>query len=146
MEVIDEHAGMISNFEVLEVLKDIKDGVSGHKKPGKNQTNLATILYSTLKYLEKTPCNDQNRENIAEFMTAVEPFKLTQAEKLQLLNQRPTTAVEIQLIVEESEERLTEEQIEELLDVIIKTLPGEEAPAEADQEEPMQEEEPAEES
>lgn len=145
MEVIDEHAGMISNFEVLEVLKDIKDGVSGHKKPGKNQTNLATILYSTLKYLEKTPCNDQTRENIAQFMSAVEPFKLTHAEKLQLLNQRPTTAVEIQLIVEESEERLTEDQIEELLDAIIQTLPGEEAPA-AQEEEPMQEEEQAEES
>jgi len=142
MEVIDENAGMISNFEVLEVLKDIKEGVSGHKKPGKNQTNLATILYSTLKYLEKTPCNDQNRDNIAEFMTAVEPFKLTQAEKLQLLNQRPTTAVEIQLIVEESEERLTEDQIEELLDVIIKTLPGEEPEPAAEQEEeqPMEEE------
>lgn len=150
MEVIDENAGMISNFEVLEVLKDIKDGVSGHKKPGKNQTNLATILYSTLKYLEKTPCNDQTRENIAEFTTAVEPFKLTQAEKLQLINQRPTTAVEIQLIVEESEERLTEDQIEELLDVIIKTLPGEEpeapADAEPEEEQPMEEEEPTEEA
>ena len=98
MEVIDENAGMISNFEVLEVLKDIKEGVSGHKKPGKNQTNLATILYSTLKYLEKTPCNDQNRDNIAEFMTAVEPFKLTQAEKLQLLNQVCIELLEIFLI------------------------------------------------
>lgn len=132
MEVIDENAGMVSNFEVLEVLKDIKEGVSGHRKPGKNQTNLATILYSTLKYLEQTPCNKQNRETIAQFTKAVEPFKLTQAEKLQLLNQRPTTAVEIQLIVEESEERLTEEQIEELLTIVTETLPGEE---------PMQEEE-----
>ena len=137
MEVVDDNAGMISNFEVLQLLKDVQSGEGGYRKPGKSQQHLATILYSTLKYLEKTPCKDQTTECINEFMQAVESFKLTKAEKLQLLNQRPCTAVEIQLIVEESEERLTEEQIEELLSVISKTLPGD--PPQVEEEEPMEE-------
>jgi len=110
-------------------------GKGGFKKPTQQQQNLATVCYETIKYLEKTTCVLQNAQIIQDFMLRLAPFKLTKAEKLSLLNLRPTTAVEIQLLVEESEERLSEEQIEELLVIITETLP--ELSTEA--EEPMEE-------
>lgn len=123
MEVIQDNAAMLSNYEVFSLLQDIQQGKS-QEKPGKHQELLSTIVYETTKHLGNTTCVHQNPEVIQNFMEALKPYKLTKAEKLQLLNHRPMSAVEIQLIVEESEERLTEEQIEELLLVIEKYLPG----------------------
>ncbi len=122
--MVDENAAKLSNFEVFQLLRDIESGTNGQKKPNKAQQNLATISYSTLKYLEKTPCAHQSEEVLAAFMKAVQPFKLTKAEKLLLLNHRPLTAVEIQLMVEESEERLTEDDIDKLLTIVLETLPA----------------------
>ena len=134
MEVVNKSKALLSNTEVLSLLEDIQSGKNGCKSPNNQQQNLATICYETVKYLEKTPCRQQNPEVVKEFMRKVAPFKLTKAEKLQVLNHRPTTAVEIQLLIEESEERLTEEQTECLLQIIAETLP-----AEAERNEPMDE-------
>lgn len=43
---------------------------------------------------------------------------------MQIANIRPKQVVEVQLIVEESEERLTEEQVDELVDTIVRILPN----------------------
>ncbi|XP_035691818.1 DNA-directed RNA polymerase III subunit RPC9-like [Branchiostoma floridae] len=126
MEVVNDQAAMLSNYEVFSLLKEIES--KGKKKKSRAQQNLATITYETLKYLSNTPCTLQNPEMVAEFMEALGPYNLTKAEKLQLLNHRPSSAVEIQLIIEESEERLTEEQIDELLQLVADKLPDPNAP------------------
>jgi len=118
MEVTDATSANLSNYEVLQLLHNLKDN-DNRKQFG----SLATIKYKTVKYLESSPCSSQSDEIISTFLKAVSNFNLTKAEKLMLLNLRPSTEVEIQLIVTESEERLTEEQIQQLLQVISETLP-----------------------
>ena len=85
-------------------------------------------MWFCLRYLKDTACSSQSPEAVKNLMEALEPFKLTKAEKLQLLNLRPCSLVELQLIVEELDERLkTEEDIEHLLLVIKEKLPIEES-------------------
>ncbi|KAI6074304.1 DNA-directed RNA polymerase III subunit RPC9 [Aix galericulata] len=96
----DANAALLSNFEVFQLLTDLKQQrkESGKNKQSSGQQNLNTIMYETLKYISKTPCRYQSPETVKEFLIAMKGHKLTKAEKLQLLNHRPVTAVEIQLI------------------------------------------------
>ncbi|XP_011164523.1 DNA-directed RNA polymerase III subunit RPC9 [Solenopsis invicta] len=109
---------LLSNHEVLDILQNMKSIKSCKNKS--DMTPLATISYQTIKYFtdEKMAFVKQSPQKIQEFLKAMEPFKLTKAEKLTLLNLCPTTQLEIQLMVEESEERLTDEEVETLLQII----------------------------
>ncbi|GIY94021.1 DNA-directed RNA polymerase III subunit RPC9, partial [Caerostris extrusa] len=122
------------NREVLTLLENLKSDLKGPKysvkmnamkelsEREKRLQGLNTIVYETVKYLEETPCATQTPECIKDFLKAIEPYGLTNR-KLQLLNTRPTSLVEIQLLIEESEERFTEEMVNEILNVIATTLP-----------------------
>uniref|UniRef100_A0A1B0DJT1 DNA-directed RNA polymerase III subunit RPC9 n=2 Tax=Phlebotomus papatasi TaxID=29031 RepID=A0A1B0DJT1_PHLPP len=84
--------------------------------------NLATICYETLQYLEETPCKFQSKEKIVEFREAVKKFNLSNSECFMMANDPPTSPLHIQILVEDSEERLTEEQVSELLRIVEQTL------------------------
>nr|CAB3233703.1 CGRP-RCP calcitonin gene-related peptide receptor component protein [Phallusia mammillata] len=127
MEVENPNAAMLSNYEVLKLLNEYVDEQKKTKQTRSDQ-NLSTITYETLKYLNETPASVQNQDSIETAVKALRPFGLTKAEKLQMINLRPTTAVEISLIIEESEERVTEEQIDDIIEIIshLPELPAEE--------------------
>ena len=124
----------LSNYETYLVVKQIhennNDRESGKRgKKGQNRTlehcnfGLNTVTYETLKYLEQTPCIEQNPDIMKKFSHEVKKFGLKKTEILQIFNLRPTTLVELQLIIEDSETRLTEVQINELIELIRTALP-----------------------
>ncbi|VEN63830.1 unnamed protein product [Callosobruchus maculatus] len=117
MEIVNSNCASLSNYEVLEHLQKVKDCRPKHKG------QLATITYETLRYLENTPCKDQTEESIKECIKELAPFKLHKTELLIMINSPPVTPLEIQFIVEESEERLTEDQVQEILSIISKHFP-----------------------
>lgn len=54
---------------------------------------------------------------------SLQPFKLTRAELLQVLNLAPCSEVEVHLIVEQCEERVDEQQMAQFLEIVSKHLP-----------------------
>jgi hypothetical protein len=138
MEILNKNVALLSNCEVYTLLKQTKEELANKLAKKKNlkdssslelnvDKHLSTIVYESLRYLEKTPCALQNTLAVSEFLKKFDDpnniFKLTKIEKLQLLNQRPSSAVELQCIIGDSEERFTLEQMDDLLEFIHSNLP-----------------------
>ncbi|XP_067641982.1 DNA-directed RNA polymerase III subunit RPC9 [Eurosta solidaginis] len=121
MEIVNPCFSVISNYEVMESLKTLKDT---KKKYGLR--NLATITYESLQYLEDSQCKHQSREAILAFLAEVRQLtcKLTTTECLMMVNDPPMSALHIQLLIEDSEERLSEEQVSELLQIVARHFPN----------------------
>ncbi|KAG2217906.1 hypothetical protein INT45_008656 [Circinella minor] len=126
MIIENPRAAMLSNFEVLQLLeeqqakqKKAQDSTNGISVP----ENLRTVQFELAEYLKETSCGTQDQKQVKEFMEAMKSYELTMAEKLQLLNLRPRSAVEIYLLIEECEERFSEDQLEEMLETVLSALP-----------------------
>jgi len=119
MEVVETCDALPCNAEVLQFLKERRD------KLGKG----GTVVLEALNYLEKTPAGplseDISSEKLNGFCKSIEKFNLKPAEKLQILNHCPKSAVEIQLLVEDSEERLSDTDVDEILIAVKVHLLGE---------------------
>uniref|UniRef100_A0A1I7Z626 DNA-directed RNA polymerase III subunit RPC9 n=1 Tax=Steinernema glaseri TaxID=37863 RepID=A0A1I7Z626_9BILA len=118
MEVIDNAQGPLTSFEVLNILKEAKAGSSKQKTQ-----SYKTLLYTSTKYLQSRPAAVQTKEGIENLMRALKPFKFTPPELVQIVDLRPTKAVELSLIAEETEARFTEEQEQQILKLVAEHLP-----------------------
>ena len=137
MEIINARAATMTNFEVMRFLKEQKDSIKppkGKKEKGskaqKVNKSLLTVTLETLSWLENSPAGVQEEHHIKEFAQQLSDLcqegsmQLSKEEVVQLINHRPGSAVEIQLLLENSEERFTEDQVEKLLQIVDECLPA----------------------
>ncbi len=122
MEIVDACDALPCNAEVLQFLRENRSKLAGKSSKDKGQAKAATVVLETLNYLEKTPAGNLvdkiSSVKLNDFMTDTSKYNLTDSERLQILNHCPKSAVEIQLLVEDSEERLSETEVNELLSMI----------------------------
>ncbi|CAG7834736.1 unnamed protein product [Allacma fusca] len=123
--------GYLSNYEVFKYFSEIKEASSRNEDRAsalKYNKHLSTIVYEAVQYFKKSPCTVQSPVGIAEFMRRIKPFGLTKLEQLSILNTRPSMPVDIQALIEESEERLTEDQVDEIIQIVDQCLPPVDTP------------------
>ena len=111
MEVRNVRCTFLTNHEVLTMLESTK--ASSSNSANLHQHN--TIIYESLKYLRSTPIAGQTDDSIATLVRALNTYDLTPAELLQIVNLRPKSVTDITMIIEEVEERYTDEQVEQIL-------------------------------
>ena len=144
MEVLDKSEAVLSNVELLLFLREEKKSTFGSKgirapnNPNAHRAGtVGTLMFETLSSLESGaaakiatvgPSGRSPEDKIPEFLSKIADFGLTKSEKLMLINHCPRTAVEIHLLIEEAEDRLNEEQTEQILELVRTILL--EAPAE----------------
>ncbi|KAJ0180752.1 hypothetical protein K1T71_004156 [Dendrolimus kikuchii] len=120
METIKSNAAFLCNYEVMQILQQLKDNT---QKKHKREASLATVTYETIHYLQDTECKIQSAQAIQKFLEAMKKYKLTKTEKLMMVNTPPRTELEIQLIVQESEERLSESDVKDIISLVNEVLP-----------------------
>ena len=130
MKIVNARDGVLTNLEVKMLLEQqqaarllderkkplpgARRGLAGNSS-WQSRQNAATISDQVLSYLADNNCSAQTRESIQVFMHAIEPYALTRAESLALVNTQPQSVVEIYLLVEECEERFSPDDVLELL-------------------------------
>ncbi|XP_039682727.1 DNA-directed RNA polymerase III subunit RPC9 [Medicago truncatula] len=120
MKILEENAGALTNFEVLDFLR--AKGAS--KDPSRVLAKVAMSEYKVYDYLVKTPAGSQTRESVKEYFTAIKQHDLSEAEVLNVLNIRPASEVEIYHIIEDCEERFPDEEVTEIVEKVGNTLPA----------------------
>ncbi|CAO3587651.1 unnamed protein product [Absidia cylindrospora] len=129
MIIKNAKSALISNYEVFNILNE---RIEYQKEIQTTQPNveypehLRTIQFELAEYLKKTPTKSQTTVQVKDFLEQMGQYTLTLGEKLQILNLRPKSAVEIYLLIEECEERFSEQDLDNILSIIITTLPHEE--------------------
>ncbi len=147
MKIVEENVSLVCNNEVLAVLQQggagSRQGAQRKTLPSETEARLRAAarlqcLQSVLQdgganhaeprpkqvytYLLENQGAVRPREQLQAFAAAAKALGLSRAEALQLLNLRPTTLVELHLVIANCEARLAPERLDELLALVAQHL------------------------
>ncbi|KAI9764419.1 MAG: hypothetical protein M1840_008442 [Geoglossum simile] len=92
-----------------------------HRKPT-NATQLLDYLHTPPSPLLAT--HRYTAQTIQGLIAALRPYKLEKPELLMILNLRPATTAELDVVVEEMDQRFAEPEVEAILRVVAEVLGG----------------------
>ncbi|WFD46647.1 hypothetical protein GLX27_001284 [Malassezia furfur] len=155
MRIVKTRAALLSDYEVLQLLRDTETRQREAARPDNEDAeawmkavppNVRTIQFETIASLSQAhrPCARQEAHHIHGFLKAVEEKGyapsdakilqgtpgLTKAERLQLVNHAPMSVVELHTLVEELGQRMSDEQIDDILQCVMTHLPAPQAQVE----------------
>lgn len=112
MEIIEaDTLPFLTNFEVHTHLATTNSHPTRRRPP----QSVQTISFEVLDYLKGQRCSRLTEAKLAGLCEWLSRFKLMKAERLQMINLLPESAVEFHVCVEECEERFEQGQIDEIL-------------------------------
>ncbi|KAK6199974.1 putative DNA-directed RNA polymerase III subunit [Scheffersomyces amazonensis] len=159
MKILEERQSFLSNYEVEQHLKDIKrkynwtfnekDEEELQKDKRKNKkrfdacgVNLEVITRDVLAYLRNGPPSIiDTTSNFKELGIFLNQFELMKVEKLQIINTLPRSMVILYSLVEECDQRFSEEICESIIEKIDQLFPLEETEEAEDQDQEEAEDE-----
>eukprot|EP00743_Colponemidia_sp_Colp-15_P012243 GILK01013869.1.p1 GENE.GILK01013869.1~~GILK01013869.1.p1 ORF type:complete len:153 (-),score=23.76 GILK01013869.1:101-559(-) len=134
MDIKDPQAALVTNYEVLQTIVRAQAlrAKKALDKPSKapilsDQRTAELNVFSTkvIEYMQHSPASVETRGSIEKATAALDSqFKLTRLERLQIINLRPDKPVEVHMIVEECPERMTSQQVDDLIQCVTSVLPA----------------------
>ena len=120
MEVLNDNAGHLSNYEVLVVMKEVNKELATIKNKFSDSQKVNVFRNGEIveEHLSNSPCAQQSTEKIKLFLQALSQFKLKQTEKLQILNSCPAKPVDLHILVEECDSRFSDEEVDSILTLV----------------------------
>lgn len=144
MRIIQQRDKLLSNFEVYQHMCAVqKDNAWGFTIPQKNQKrkhkfnpqllDLEIITRDLSQYLVKVEQgNDVKTESFVKLMLVLNEYELEIIEKLMIMNSFPRSLVNLYSIIEECEDRFSQDQCEQILASVEEYFPS---PADGDEDE-----------
>ena len=117
MRVLGVAEGLLTNVEVLDLLRE-RAGEPGRLATYPQPHDPCPTELQCYEALRASAAGAQERERVGSFIEHIRAIELTEAEILQVINLKPTSAAVVHAIVEDCSKRLNASEVEDLLALV----------------------------
>ncbi|KAI1826931.1 HRDC-like protein [Xylaria intraflava] len=126
MRILEAQNAVLTNAEVYTFLTDQAQQYQAQKRRG--PSNLETLRGEVIKYFETFPGPLSQKplpydvSSIPVLLKRLHPYNITRGECIMVINMRPTTTAALNAVLEDMGQRFTEQQQEEIINIVIEVL------------------------